>query len=1401
EEIFKILVESLKADAKVETGEWSDRVVKKGYLKDTQFVEVLRNSIARNDKEIVLGQFWNTAEFVEVKEAYLDLNGRDEAKAKEEIFKILVESLRVVEKEEVEKWRYFVLGEGYLRSVLSEEIMCLSGIIARMESRIKEKEDELNTEWEKADGEYLEIIKNSLAEKIVLKALLEERIKEFVDTQALADNPTLAESLYDVYGRDKDKAKAGLFKTIVDKNQERSRRFISKNLNKKIEGLFAGEGFVGNLRKAIEENDAAIVLAGIWGEETFNGLQEALLDIHDRDEDKAKAELFGKIVDKNQERSRRFISKNLNKKIEGLFAGEGFVGNLRKAIEENDAAIVLAGIWGEETFNGLQEALLDIHDRDEDKAKAELFGKIVDKNQERSRRFISKNLNKKIEGLFAGEGFVGNLRKAIEENDAAIVLAGIWGEETFNGLQEAVLDVNDRNEVKAKEEIFKYLVDSFKAIEKEMAKSKKDGGDRNSQSFSQSFVDNLALQAVALADQSPVPADGLKVAAIIFDKNGEIIGTGIRTQKKGIATFTHAEKNAIRDAESRGIKNWSEYIIAVTMEPCGSCCRWIADRGFRACIICSLDGNLHAFGQGIACFKECDIDVYKASAELDKEARGFWPQFSFSVMLSEFKSMPLQLSDKLVLTVGFIVYRLFNSVMLDLLNPARKLYKISLPDVLRLIKNAYSSKLSEVRLPYAVYKLFRDYYKIEVLVVNADKVSSIPEDVQTQCAVQNEIWIDCSMREVYTVVVVGEASAREKVKKYLTNETTYDIFELVLNKGMYIHPVRIRRISEESKDILRQNLFSEMDGGEEILSSDGKLAAMILNIAKIVSGNEGRFIPLTQENLSVQMAINRGKAGDKGKTVHYHTPAPGQSEPRWELMYVLEGRIKALVYTLEGELIEERTLNKGELILFSLAHNIEFLEDSVLLEFKQGPYPGLEQDKVVLDAKDGGSKKWNSLLSFWKLRKQVVGLIGDEKLSFKGRINGDWQERFICGLWEFSGEFKVVKSILLTSILVGLLGYIPMVSILSWINHEFFYLGSYGDPWVLFFFLPFGIPTILYFGLLAVVWLGKTVYTISNSRSYRFFHYLLDYLFLNEKEEYLLLINKFIEKKIPLSEMLEFGIPIMSDTVKQFNNKEEASQLTVNLVISLIDNGIRPCSTIVYGVPLAAKTSDGDLDLFRQNIKVLEEMALDLNKNNINPFETLMKGKKIILNHGFGKSGEFRSSIQVAALVPLLEKKRRDLGLSDSMMSDFTNWLINNAKSLNILQELLLIELEFVGAKQEIIKGMRSVIVRYEEVVASSVGPECANCPAISGYRCLCPYNGACQDPDNYHTERIPIYDDEEYVVMKRYIPVLFNFKEYILSITPLNMDGKLEELKIMVKKDLSDSDWIGAVAKESSSQ
>ncbi|MFA5499951.1 MAG: glycoside hydrolase family 2 TIM barrel-domain containing protein, partial [Candidatus Omnitrophota bacterium] len=134
EEVFNRLVSILNMIARGKISIWLNAVVKKGYLKDTQFVEVLRNSIARNDKEIVLGQFWNTAEFAEVKEAYLDLNGRDEAKAKEEIFKILVESLKADAKVETGEWSDRVVKKGYLKDTQFVEV--LRNSIARNDKEI-----------------------------------------------------------------------------------------------------------------------------------------------------------------------------------------------------------------------------------------------------------------------------------------------------------------------------------------------------------------------------------------------------------------------------------------------------------------------------------------------------------------------------------------------------------------------------------------------------------------------------------------------------------------------------------------------------------------------------------------------------------------------------------------------------------------------------------------------------------------------------------------------------------------------------------------------------------------------------------------------------------------------------------------------------------------------------------------------------------------------------------------------------------------------------------------------------------------------------------------------------------------------------------------------------------------
>ncbi|HRZ40320.1 MAG TPA: dephospho-CoA kinase, partial [Candidatus Omnitrophota bacterium] len=147
----------------------------------------------------------------------------------------------------------------------------------------------------------------------------------------------------------------------------------------------------------------------------------------------------------------------------------------------------------------------------------------------------------------------------------------------------------------------------------------------------------------------------------------------------------------------------------------------------------------------------------------------------------------------------------------------------------------------------------------------------------------------------------------------------------------------------------------------EEIKEGGELMALVGRVSVELAG---RFIPLTQdEKLPLQIAINQGKKGDKGKFVHYHTPAPDQSAPRQEILYVISGQIKALVYTLEGKLVEERIVNAGEFVLFAQAHNIEFMEDSKILEVKQGPYPGMEKDKVVLTGISGKNKDVNSSVS------------------------------------------------------------------------------------------------------------------------------------------------------------------------------------------------------------------------------------------------------------------------------------------------------------------------------------------------------------------------------------------------------------------------------------------------------
>jgi hypothetical protein len=71
-----------------------------------------------------------------------------------------------------------------------------------------------------------------------------------------------------------------------------------------------------------------------------------------------------------------------------------------------------------------------------------------------------------------------------------------------------------------------------------------------------------------------------------------------------------------------------------------------------------------------------------------------------------------------------------------------------------------------------------------------------------------------------------------------------------------------------------------------------------------------------------------------------------------EVLYIKSGIVRVDFYDDNQAYIESRVLHKGDVILLATGgHGFEMLEDSEMIEVKQGPYCG-EEDKVRFSAAD-----------------------------------------------------------------------------------------------------------------------------------------------------------------------------------------------------------------------------------------------------------------------------------------------------------------------------------------------------------------------------------------------------------------------------------------------------------------
>ena len=125
----------------------------------------------------------------------------------------------------------------------------------------------------------------------------------------------------------------------------------------------------------------------------------------------------------------------------------------------------------------------------------------------------------------------------------------------------------------------------------------------------------------------------------------------------------------------------------------------------------------------------------------------------------------------------------------------------------------------------------------------------------------------------------------------------------------------------------------------------------LLHIINRFDEIEGR-IDVAPADQFIQLATLRM---EKGKTFRPHKhiwkPAAKLEVIAQESWVVIQGSVKIFMYDLNDKLIGTEIINQGDCSMtFEGGHTYEILEENtVVYEYKTGPYTGVENDKVFLE--------------------------------------------------------------------------------------------------------------------------------------------------------------------------------------------------------------------------------------------------------------------------------------------------------------------------------------------------------------------------------------------------------------------------------------------------------------------
>jgi len=127
----------------------------------------------------------------------------------------------------------------------------------------------------------------------------------------------------------------------------------------------------------------------------------------------------------------------------------------------------------------------------------------------------------------------------------------------------------------------------------------------------------------------------------------------------------------------------------------------------------------------------------------------------------------------------------------------------------------------------------------------------------------------------------------------------------------------------------------------EIIESDGMRFAIIVR-----SDFDHKGVQFfTDGDDLLELGYMKHAAGNQIQS-HFHLPVSRHTVGTQEVLFIKSGKVKIVFYDTNNVFAADRTLSSGDCILLVAGgHSFEFLEETKMIEVKNGPYLG-DLDKV-----------------------------------------------------------------------------------------------------------------------------------------------------------------------------------------------------------------------------------------------------------------------------------------------------------------------------------------------------------------------------------------------------------------------------------------------------------------------